>query len=149
MYLKKVELISYEWPYLECRLLTGKGYYVRSFAQDLGQVLGTGGYVENLLRTKVGQFLLDKALTTTQLAMKLENGEKLSELGYTIKQVWGERSKMTLSTDLCSELLQGKFIEGSLVAKQGVLLFAEETGVVVGLVEEAKIANMIKLQLSL
>ncbi|MBI2474870.1 tRNA pseudouridine(55) synthase TruB [Candidatus Uhrbacteria bacterium] len=32
------------------------GTYIRAIARDLGQVLGTGGYVESLRRTKIGPF---------------------------------------------------------------------------------------------
>lgn len=35
-----------------------KGTYIRSIANDFGQVLGTGGYLKQLRRTRVGKFLI-------------------------------------------------------------------------------------------
>lgn len=64
---KAVELIRYEWPWVDVRLVTGSGFYVRSFARDLGETLGTGGYVEQLERTRVGEFTKEKALRISDL----------------------------------------------------------------------------------
>ncbi len=64
---KEIEMIKYEWPYVEIRLVTGPGFYVRSFARDLGEALGTGGYVEMLERTRVGAFTSEQALRISDL----------------------------------------------------------------------------------
>lgn len=44
------------------------GTYVRALARDLGAVLGTGGHLTALRRTRVGGFTLDRARTLDQLA---------------------------------------------------------------------------------
>lgn len=50
--------------YIEC----GKGFYVRSFAQDLGCKLGySGGIACDLVRTHIGPFSVDHAIHSTQL----------------------------------------------------------------------------------
>lgn len=59
---KVVELIRYEWPLVDVRLVTGPGFYVRAFARDLGERLGTGAYMEQLERTRVGTFTKEQAL---------------------------------------------------------------------------------------
>ncbi len=64
---KAVELIRYEWPCVDVRLVTGPGFYVRSFARDLGELLGTGGYVEQLERTRVGGYTREQALRISDL----------------------------------------------------------------------------------
>lgn len=43
------------------------GTYIRSLAHDLGQVLGCGGHVAMLRRTRVGEFSADSALPLTSL----------------------------------------------------------------------------------
>lgn len=60
--IKEYEIISYEWPILEIRVVTGPGVYIRSLARDIGEALGVGGYLEDLERTRVGEFTKDKAL---------------------------------------------------------------------------------------
>jgi len=59
---KRIELLGYNWPYVEVRLVTGPGFYVRSLARDLGERLGTGGYVVELERTRVGNYTADRAI---------------------------------------------------------------------------------------
>lgn len=65
--IKEIEILSYGWPFLELRLVTGPGVYVRSLAREIGDDLGTGGYLAYLLRTRVGQFNLEEAVTLEQI----------------------------------------------------------------------------------
>ncbi len=64
---KQIELLSYSWPFVEVRLVTGPGFYVRSLARDLGERLGTGGYIEELERTRVGTFTKERAVRLSDL----------------------------------------------------------------------------------
>jgi tRNA pseudouridine55 synthase len=66
---KVVELIRYEWPFVDVRLVTGSGFYVRSFARDLGEALGTGGYVEQLERTRVGEFTKGRCISMADIRL--------------------------------------------------------------------------------
>lgn len=71
---KVVELIRYEWPWVDVRLVTGSGFYVRSFARDLGEALGTGGYVDQLERTRVGAFTKEQAVRISDLQSRSPHG---------------------------------------------------------------------------
>ena len=59
----EMEVLEYKWPVLKLRVATGKGFYVRALARDLGAALNTGGYLSALQRTKVGPFNLKQAST--------------------------------------------------------------------------------------
>lgn len=59
---KSIALLEYRWPHLKLRIVTGPGVYVRAIARDLGQELGTLGYLLDLERTRVGEFTKEKAL---------------------------------------------------------------------------------------
>jgi tRNA pseudouridine55 synthase len=63
----QIELLSYQWPFAEIRLVTGPGVYVRAVARDLGEVLGTGAYVEELERIRVGPYTKDQAIRLCDL----------------------------------------------------------------------------------
>jgi len=52
--IKEIELISYEWPLVSFRIVTGSGVYIRAVARDLGAKLNVGGYLASLQRTRVG-----------------------------------------------------------------------------------------------
>jgi tRNA pseudouridine55 synthase len=48
---------------IRLRIVCTAGFYVRSLAQDLGQLLGCGAHLEALRRIRAGQFRLADALT--------------------------------------------------------------------------------------
>lgn len=64
--IREIELLSYHWPILRIRVVTGRGVYIRSLARDIGVSLGVGGFISQLERTRVGQFGLEDVV-------KLEN----------------------------------------------------------------------------
>ena len=49
--------------YIDC----SKGTYIRSIANDLGEVLGTGGYLTKLVRIKAGKFRVEGAVKLDDL----------------------------------------------------------------------------------
>lgn len=57
-------------PHAEIRIACSKGTYVRAFARDLGEALGTGAHLDSLCRTRSGGFSLEEALTVDE-AMEL------------------------------------------------------------------------------
>ncbi len=71
-----IELLKYEWPYLSVRVVTGPGVYIRALARDIGEALGTGGYLADLERTRVGQFTLSSIH-----AISAENDQSADETG--------------------------------------------------------------------
>lgn len=54
----KVEMVvlSYEYPFVRISVKCSKGTYVRSLAHDLGLMLGCGGHLVDLRRTRSGDF---------------------------------------------------------------------------------------------
>jgi tRNA pseudouridine55 synthase len=62
-----IELTRYDWPFVDLAIDCGRGTYIRSIARDLGEVLGVGGYVTQLRRTRVGAFDLANSVTLEQL----------------------------------------------------------------------------------
>lgn len=57
-----IRLLAYEWPYLDVEIDCGKGTYIRSIARDLGEMLGCGGLVQTLRRTRIGPFVSEMAV---------------------------------------------------------------------------------------
>ncbi|MBC7554985.1 MAG: tRNA pseudouridine(55) synthase TruB [Taibaiella sp.] len=60
------EITKIELPEVHFRVVCSTGTYIRSLANDFGEVLGCGGYLSSLRRTKIGNFLVDDALTPQQ-----------------------------------------------------------------------------------
>jgi tRNA pseudouridine55 synthase len=60
--IRAIELIRFELPVLEFRVVCSKGTYVRSLARDIGTALGSGAHLTGLVRTSIGGFLLKDAI---------------------------------------------------------------------------------------
>ena len=58
-----IELKSITMPVIEIRVLCSKGTYIRSLARDIGERLNSGAYLSGLVRTAIGDFLLEDALS--------------------------------------------------------------------------------------
>jgi tRNA pseudouridine55 synthase len=50
-----LELLDYSYPDIKIRTHVSSGTYVRSLAQDIGQVLGTGAYCTELRRIRIAK----------------------------------------------------------------------------------------------
>ncbi len=57
----RIEILFYRFPELELALEVSAGFYVRSLARDLGQILAGGGLCIELRRTKVGELEIKEA----------------------------------------------------------------------------------------
>ena len=53
-------------PVATLRIACTKGTYIRAFARDLGEALGSGAHLESLCRTRTGAFSISNALALEQ-----------------------------------------------------------------------------------
>lgn len=70
IFIEKIKIIKYSFPLLIIHISCGTGTYIRSLAHDLGQELKTGGYLNNLVRLRVGEFTKDQILTIDEVVKK-------------------------------------------------------------------------------
>ena len=57
------EITKINLPEVAFRIRCGKGTYIRSIANDFGEVLGVGGYLKSLCRTAIGNHTLDDSMS--------------------------------------------------------------------------------------
>ena len=60
------ELTKIALPEVHFRVQCSTGTYIRSLANDFGAALGCGGYLQELRRTKIGEYKVEDALTVAQ-----------------------------------------------------------------------------------
>jgi tRNA pseudouridine55 synthase len=63
----EIRLCDWNPPVAEIYVHCSKGTYIRSVARDLGDAVGTGAYMSNLVRVATGPFTLDDALRLDEL----------------------------------------------------------------------------------
>lgn len=75
------ELVDFTGARARVTLTCSAGFYVRSFAHALGELVGTGACLEALRRTRTGEFGLDGALTMQDLHDTARVESRLVPLG--------------------------------------------------------------------
>ena len=59
----EIKILDYNWPALKIETTVSSGTYIRSLANDIGEKLGCGGYLNDLKRTRINEFKVEEALT--------------------------------------------------------------------------------------
>lgn len=70
----EIEILDISFPLVHFRVTCSKGTYIRTLCHDIGEKLGCGAAMESLLRTKVGRFTLDDAITLAQTEEAVQEG---------------------------------------------------------------------------
>ena len=76
-----IEVVSYRYPELEIVVRCGKGTYIRSLARQIGEGLGTGGYLRGLRRTAIGVYEVSDAVGPEGLPERIEQEHLRAEPG--------------------------------------------------------------------
>jgi tRNA pseudouridine55 synthase len=79
------EIQAIRMPEIDFRVVCSKGFYVRTYAHDIGQELGCGAHLRTLRRTKSGKFTLEHAVSTE--ALKSGDVKEVIEKMLTLPQV--------------------------------------------------------------
>ncbi len=61
------EIIAVRLPEIDFRVVCSKGFYVRTYAHEIGATLGCGAHLKSLRHTKSGRFNVEGAITIPEL----------------------------------------------------------------------------------
>jgi len=75
IYVTDYQITRVELPEVDFTVDCSKGFYVRTYAHDIGQRLGCGAHLSDLRRTRSGKFNLDRAVPVD--ALKVASREDL------------------------------------------------------------------------
>ena len=67
-----IELLECNLPKIRIRVVCGKGTYIRSLARDIGVALNSGGYLTDLVRTRIGEYKIENCITPDEFQVWLE-----------------------------------------------------------------------------
>lgn len=84
----EIEILEIQLPVVKMRVACSKGTYIRTLCADIGEKLGCGGTMQSLVRTKVGQFTIDQAVTLAELE-QLRDAERVGEVLLPVDAVFG------------------------------------------------------------
>jgi tRNA pseudouridine55 synthase len=73
--IESLTIQHWEFPYVDLEIICSPGTYIRSFAHDIGQLLGVGGHLSALRRTASGNFRVENAVSLDTLRTAIERDE--------------------------------------------------------------------------
>lgn len=71
----EIELLQCDLPQIRIRVVCSKGTYIRALARDIGQALGSGAHLTELIRTRIGDVTLDKCFEVDDFLEWLDKQE--------------------------------------------------------------------------
>ena len=100
-------LDAWEPPTARIWVDCSKGGYIRSLARDIGERVGTGAYLSNLVRVRTGPFTLSDAVTISELeaSVAAEQWEMIAFHPDTVLQDW---QAVVLDADAATDWRHGK-----------------------------------------
>lgn len=91
--ISKIEILEWKLPSVKFSVECSKGTYIRSLCEDIGNKLGCGGAMESLIRSRVGNFSLENAITLKELE-NLRDEERLEEILLPVEDVFSDLQKV-------------------------------------------------------
>ena len=89
----QIEVLDIQLPVVRIRVACSKGTYIRTLCHDIGQKLGCGGCMEQLLRTRVGRFSLEESHTLSEVEQAVADGTVCKWI-YPVENVLAEYPKI-------------------------------------------------------
>ena len=102
----EIRVISMKLPYVEMEVSCSKGTYIRTLCHDIGQKLGCGACMKELIRTKVSRFKLTESYTLDQVR-SIKDAGKLDAILVSIDSMFEEYEAVSLQEEYSSLVYNG------------------------------------------
>ncbi len=118
VFIREIEILEFALPIVKIRVACSKGTYIRTLCADIGEKLGCGGTMKSLKRTRVGNFLLEKAVTLSQLE-RIRDEERLEEILFPVDSAFAGCPKLHVREEFRKLIDNGNsFYPGQTVEKE-------------------------------
>lgn len=94
----EIEILDMQLPVVRLRVSCSKGTYIRTLCADIGEKLGCGGAMQSLVRTRVGHFKLEQAVTLEQLE-KIRDENGLESILYPVECAFAECASLSIKPE--------------------------------------------------
>jgi tRNA pseudouridine55 synthase len=121
-----------------------KGTYIRSFARDLAEKLGSFGYISNLRRLKVGNFCCHETISLDKL--KILSRFKNANFKLKTVDVLGSRSNLEIKDDVVSKLSYGQKVALPINSYQNQLVNLVRSGKLIAVldIKDSEVSKIIR-----
>ena len=142
--IKALELKKYNPPYLTIKINCSKGFYVRSFAHELGDKIGTGAYLKSLNRIASGDMSIENSVPLNFLIEQLKHKD-YSNLITNFDTVLSHMPKENLTEEESIKLKSGqKILHNHSISQNELLRVFDHNDVFFGIAEFIHTENILK-----
>lgn len=140
-----IELLDFDFPYAKIKVSCSKGTYIRTLADDIGESLSTYAHLDSLVRTRVGKFLIEDSIESSNLSnMTKDDIEKhiipIDKALYNIDSI-------TIDDRLFSKIINGMKIESDLEASDKIYkIYCKQEFIGLGIIEKNNGKNLLKMK---
>ena len=141
IHIKEIQL-----PRVRMEVTCSKGTYIRTLCHDIGNLLGTGGCMEELTRTKVGRFELKDSLKLEELRDLAQNG-RLEDALIPLDQMFSELQSVVPAEKYIPKAYNGNDFFRNQLSETGKFCSGEK-GHFIGIyryMEDKKMFHLVKM----
>jgi len=102
----EIQIKEINLPRVRMEVSCSKGTYIRTLCHDIGEKLGCGACMEELIRTRVSRFKLEDSLTLSQVQELKEAGD-LDKILVPIDEMFSDYEAITLKEEYMSFVYNG------------------------------------------
>ena len=102
----EIQIKEINLPRVRMEVSCSKGTYIRTLCHDIGEKLGCGACMEELIRTRVSRFKLEDSLTLSQVQELKEAGD-LDKILVPIDEMFSDYEAITLKDEFMSFVYNG------------------------------------------
>ncbi len=128
---------------LTFEIYCSKGTYVRSVCEKIAEALETVGYMQELNRTMVGEFNIEKSVTIEELKENIDNKEFIKNNVITIENYFKDHPKQQLDDKKLRLFLNGVKIESNCQDETINIYDASNTYIGIGICKDHKLKRKI------
>jgi len=112
--LNLINFYQKENPIVKFEVICSKGTYIRTLCNDMGDELGCGAHLSNLVRKKVGNFSIEDSLNLEELKKEKALGKRYL---ISIDSALEEFNKITLKSEATKTVLNGGVISSEQIVE--------------------------------
>jgi tRNA pseudouridine55 synthase len=106
VFVHRLTLLEVSGPLVDLRIECSKGTYIRTLAADLAEALGTCGSLAELRRERIGQFTLEDAVASDELATSHRDAV-LGRAGMTLNEALAHLPGLNVEEDAAYAVRHG------------------------------------------
>lgn len=112
-----IEILDMSLPDIRLRVECSKGTYIRSLCADIGDRLSCGAVMTSLMRTKSGDFAIDRAYTLREVEEAAAGG-RVEEMITPVDYCFMDYAGVTVAGDIYKTVRNGNMIRKADIARE-------------------------------